>query len=182
MNHLGIHTLLEVESRAKVLLRYVNSIRPDETDALTYLKKSFTEILPLLQLHMDEIPTLQQHWDSFFESATRRLDNPDFNYAKDTENFKRLFNHREGVVVNTCHGIKGDEFHTVIAFGLLYGYLPNWNEEDKKEAAMRLLYVICSRSKVHLHLIAEKGRSTTNGNPYRTTDLLRELVYDYDVI
>jgi DNA helicase-2/ATP-dependent DNA helicase PcrA len=35
-----------------------------------------------------------------------------------------MFKHEEGVVVNTCHGIKGEEFDTVIAFGLLHGKIP----------------------------------------------------------
>lgn len=50
--------------------------------------------------------------------SRKRLANPEFDYAKDIASFRRLFSHTSGVVVNTCHGIKGEEFHTVIAFGL----------------------------------------------------------------
>ena len=90
-----------------------------------------------------------------------------------------MFKHEEGVVVNTCHGIKGEEFDTVIAFGLLHGKLPNWNETGHR-AAEKLLYVICSRAKRELHLISETGRVTNSGRAYNPTSQLSSLEYDYD--
>lgn len=45
----------------------------------------------------------------------------------DVESFKQCFKEKEGVVINTFHGVKGEEYTTVIAFGLLYGYVPHWN-------------------------------------------------------
>ena len=57
-------------------------------------------------------------------------------------------------------------YQTVIAFGLLRGYIPNWeviisgDPGIANDRASKLLYVICSRAKVSLHLIAESGRLT----------------------
>lgn len=88
--------------------------------------------------------------------------------------------------MSTCHGVKGEEYDTVICFGALKGYIPNWQVviHDTDLAAYtqaaKLLYVVCSRAKRHLHLISEAGRSTKRGFPYETTQQLDELVYDYD--
>src|SRR5260370_19237939 len=40
---------------------------------------------------------------------------------RSTDSFGRLFSHPAGVVVSTCHEVKGEEYDTVIAFGLLRG-------------------------------------------------------------
>lgn len=50
----------------------------------------------------------------------------------DVESFKQCFKEKEGVVINTFHGVKGEEYTTVIAFGLLYGYVPHWNIINNK--------------------------------------------------
>jgi DNA helicase-2/ATP-dependent DNA helicase PcrA len=180
LESVGIHLLPDTEKKSKTLLKLINSISSDKEDGLAYLEDCFKSLLLLLTINIDDHPTLRLHWEYFFEGSKKRLSNPEFDYAKDITSFRRLFSHNSGVVVNTCHGIKGEEFHTVIAFGLLHGYLPNWNEDDKIDAARKLLYVICSRSKKHLHLISESGRNTRSGNPYRTTGQLRDLNYAYD--
>ncbi|MDR2065734.1 MAG: ATP-binding domain-containing protein [Prevotellaceae bacterium] len=81
-----------------------------------------------------------------------------------------------GQTLNTCHGIKGEEFHTVIAFGLLDGLVPHWSDPDKITASRKLLYVICSRAKKHLHLISERNRP----NKREITEHLRLYNYSYD--
>jgi DNA helicase II / ATP-dependent DNA helicase PcrA len=74
----------------------------------------------------------------------------------------------------------------VIAFGLLRGYVPHWstiingNERDASERESKLLYVICSRAKRRLHLIAESGRTTNSGRPYETANLLKRIGFGFD--
>ena len=177
---LGIEILLESDRKSKALLKIINSISSEKEDGLAYLEECFKAFLAKLNIEIEMFPTLKLHWEYFFESSKQRLEKPEFDYAKDITSFKRLFSHASGVVVNTCHGIKGEEFHTVIAFGLLHGYIPNWNEEDAINASRKLLYVICSRSKKNLHLIAESGRTTRSGRPYSVTKHLRDLIYSYD--
>ena len=80
--------------------------------------------------------------------------------------------------MNTIHGVKGEEYNTVIAFGLLHGYVPNWNDIIRKSdcgrsASMKLLYVLCSRAKENLYLISESGRTTKSNNPYESN---KELI------
>ena len=102
------------------------------------------------------------------------------------ESFKKIFSYPSGVVVNTCHGVKGEEFDTVIAFGLLKGYVPHWSviingtEDEKRQRESKLLYVVASRAKRQLHLVAESGRQTQSGKPYQTSRLLTKVKFDYD--
>ncbi|MGR5962012.1 3'-5' exonuclease [Bacillus paranthracis] len=96
----------------------------------------------------------------FFSGIKRRYEKSDFkDIPKDITYIKKMFNSRDGIVVNTCQGIKGEEFHTVIAFGLLRGYIPHWSAiyNQVEEEANKLLYVIASRAKENLFLFAERG-------------------------
>lgn len=57
------------------------------------------------------------------------------------------FSTKDGITISTNHGIKGAEFDTVIAFGLLEDYVPHFSESNKEESAKRILYVIASRAR-----------------------------------
>jgi superfamily I DNA/RNA helicase len=101
------------------------------------------------------------------------------------DGFMNIFSERTGIVVSSCHGLKGEEFEVVIAFGLLNGYIPHWDlviasKDAAKISAGRLLYVIGSRAKNRLHLIAERGRVTKRNNPYQTTPLLQDIIFEYN--
>jgi superfamily I DNA/RNA helicase len=180
LNNMEIPVFNHIEKKSKFLLRTINSISSSKEDGLSYLEECFQQLLQILNIRVDEHPTLKQHWEYFFEGTKKRLEKPEFDYAKDINSFKRLFRQHAGVVINTCHGIKGEEFHTVIAFGLLHGFIPNWNETDLDSASRKLLYVICSRAKKHLHLVSERGRTTRSGNLYQTNGHLQRYIYDYD--
>ena len=96
------------------------------------------------------------------------------------ENLKKMFRHPSGVVVNSCHGSKGEEYEVVICFGLLRGYIPHWkrifaDEVDARLEARRILYVIASRAKKCVHLFSEDGHTTKSGNQYEPTRELLEF-------
>ncbi|MCG3165633.1 MAG: ATP-dependent DNA helicase Rep [Bacteroidia bacterium] len=180
LDGIGVHLFPDDERRTRSLLKSLNAIKSDRVNGLEFLHECFSKACENLKIKVEENEYLKLHWDSFFEGAKKRLENREFDYATDVKSFKRLFSHNSGVVVNTCHGIKGEEFQTVIAFGLLHGYIPNWNEEDAQSTAKKLLYVICSRAKNNLYLISETGRTTQRGRPYATTGHLQTLSYTYD--
>jgi DNA helicase II / ATP-dependent DNA helicase PcrA len=179
MDAIGVRVLDQYERKPRQLLKIINSIESDKITGLEYLEECFEKLLNILQIDKDENPYLNQHWTYFFEGSRKRLSNSDFEYATDLLSYKRAFSHSTGVVVNTCHGIKGEEFHTVISFGLLHGYVPNRNDPDP-EAARKMLYVISSRAKKHLHLISETGHTTQWGNPYTATGRLLSVEYEYN--
>ena len=66
--------------------------------------------------------------------------------------FRKVFQQKKGITISTNHGVKGAEFDTVIAFGLLDGYVPHFSESNKEESAKRILYVIASRARKNLYL------------------------------
>jgi superfamily I DNA/RNA helicase len=166
----------------RALLRLINSIKSSAEDGLVFLDEVFGRLLTILGLSVDTFSQLSENKDLFFENARVRLDRDDV--PSDTISFRKLFKHSNGVVINTCHGVKGEEFDTVIAFGLLRGYIPNWatiNQSNAEDRASKLLYVICSRARKNLHLIAESGRFTQrNHYPYGTTRHLDDLEFEYD--
>ena len=174
LNSFGVMLFEENDFKSKKILKIINSISSKETEGLVYLEDCFIQLLSIIEINKDQNEYLKAHWDSFFTGAKKRLENLDFNLSHDIDSFRKMFRHEEGVVVNTCHGIKGEEFNTVIAFGLLHGILPNKNDKTPL-AAEKLLYVICSRAKSELHLISEKGRKTNI-----PTSQLSAVKYSYD--
>ncbi len=170
----------------KRFLRLINSISSGEPNGLNYLKEVFTSLMNNLDVKHLANEYLSNHMDSFFESAKKIMDSSDYQgIPTDINAFRRMFKRRNGVVVNTCHGVKGEEFDVVISFGNLQGMIPNWqlindSEENDELHAKKLLYVVSSRSKKYLHLISETGRTTQRLSPYNPTTVLAKIDYDYD--
>ena len=179
MKSIGIISIEDEKTNSKYLLKSINSITSEENEGLEYLKDCFLKLFTILEIEKENNEFLILHWQTFFDGAKLRLAKPEFNLASDIDSFKRMFKHESGVVVNTCHGIKGEEFDTVIAFGLLHGILPNKNDDSDK-TANKLLYVICSRAKSELHLISELRTKNRRGDEfYEPTNQLYDVEYDY---
>lgn len=87
--------------------------------------------------------------------------------------FERTLRSKQGVVISTIHGVKGEEYGTIIAYGLLEGYIPHFKSIFEKgdsfarQESMNLLFVSCSRAKEKLFLIAENGHKTKRGDEYK---------------
>jgi DNA helicase II / ATP-dependent DNA helicase PcrA len=175
-------------STPRQLLRFVNSTQPEAEDGLDYLRLGFEALIDELGLDFASSARLASAHSTFFEQAEAALQEFADDALRDAESFRKLFRHPAGVVINTCHGVKGEEYDTVIAFGLLRGYVPNWGEiidqppELGECRASRLLFVIGSRAKRQLHLIAESGRLTARGREYETTHELAAVEFDFDPV
>lgn len=172
---------------ARKLLRMTNSIKSGESEGIAYLKDAFQQLMLKLQLNLETYSSLFEPWQSFFEKAHDRLSNPDHNIQSDILSLKKMFKRPGGVVVTSCHSIKGEEYETVICYGILKGYIPNWksiidDDIDEDVEARRLLYVIISRAKKHLQLISEYGRRTKNGNLYETNMNIENVNCEYDIL
>jgi superfamily I DNA/RNA helicase len=167
------------------ILKLINSITSSETEGKEYLNDCFDKFLAAINVQFDKYPILVENRNQYFKIIDQRLSDPDFKIPSDIESFKSFYRERNGVVINTCVGIKGEEFETVIAFGLLNGYIPHWNEiysGNATDAANKLLYVICSRAKRKLHLLSELGRETKRGTPLEITPKMEEYEFEYDDI
>jgi len=172
---------------ARKLLRMTNSIKSGKSESIAYLKDAFQQLMLKLKLNLETYSSLFEPWQSFFEKAHDRLSNPDCNIQSDILSLKKMFKRPGGVVVTSCHSIKGEEYKTVICYGILKGYIPNWksiidDDIDEDVEARRLLYVIISRAKNNLHLISEFGRKTKRGNPYDTNMNIENVYCEYDTL
>lgn len=169
----------------KALLRHCNSLAITETDGLAYLSAAFDAIFKRIGIDFRLNPMLLEHYEAFFESSTARIERLKQDGAEfigDIENFRKVFEVRTGITVSTIHGVKGTEFDAVIAYALLEGMVPHFSDPDGQDSANRLLYVICSRARKNLHLIAEQGRFNGIGEEYVATTKLSECEFIYDAV
>jgi superfamily I DNA/RNA helicase len=170
--------LHDIHNRKRYLLRVINHFKSKEINSLNYINECLSYFIQKFSLPVDDSPELLGRRDIFDAVIKAELSKEEFDYATEISVLKRIFNTKSGVVVSTCHGVKGEEYDTVIAFGLLDGYIPNWNDADKK-ASHKLLYVMCSRAKNHLYLISEKGHRLKYGER-APTPVLVAVQYNYD--
>jgi superfamily I DNA/RNA helicase len=180
-----IHNITGMQKvTASNLLKIVNRSDSKEADGLAYLVEVIEAFFEILKIPVEQHTSLTALRESFFQGVKQRHTDDDF--PRDVLSMRSLFKQKNGVVINTCHGLKGEEFDTVIGFGLLHGYVPNWRDIDKYNPtkgineSKKLLYVIASRAKNKLFLFAEKGRTTQGGKPYMPNLNLAEVKWDYD--
>ncbi|HDX9674323.1 TPA: ATP-dependent helicase [Bacillus cereus] len=187
LNHFTHHSMETNGQNCRKLLKILNSSRSNEEQGIFFLKQSFHSFLNKLSIDLEIYPVLMDQQDSFFNSINERYASDEFaGIPSDVAYFQGMFKPSKGIVINTCHGVKGEEFETVIAFGLLRGYIPHWNsiinQEDfvEEDASKKLLYVIGSRSKRNLHLFAETGRLTQRKKRYEINRQLNNVAFAYD--
>lgn len=173
----------------RVLLRECNSIKREvnSDDGLKYLLQCFNLVCLKLNIELDHNPFLKEHLDSFIEATNFRLGKlrkEKVLGAEKLDFFIRCINPAKGITIATCHGVKGAEFDTVIAYSLLHDYIPHAKDKDGDVNSKKLLYVIASRAKKNLHLISEAGRfRKSNKKEYLPTQHLIDYRYDgYDTI
>lgn len=167
----------------RLLLRECNTIAIPETDGITYLDRAFNALFGLLNIDLDSFPQLVEHREAFFRSSQARIEKlqkAGASYIGDVAFFRKVFRERTGITVSTIHGVKGAEFDVVIAFGLLEGMVPHFSEVDGVKAASKLLYVVGSRARKHLHLISENARPLGRHRHYSATKVLGACAFDYD--
>jgi DNA helicase-2/ATP-dependent DNA helicase PcrA len=170
----------------KKLLKVINSFHSNTAVGTEYLKEFFEFFLDELDIDLAHDILLKEQFDLFFEKATSNIENNNGQYEDTVVALKSFFQESTGIVVNSCHGVKGEEYKAVIAFGLLKGFVPHWNDIINKptqvgqNAESKMLYVIASRAKEKLFLFSEYGRRTQGGNPYETSNMLSRYKYHYD--
>jgi superfamily I DNA/RNA helicase len=171
----------------KQFLRICNSISINENEGLKYLKNFFDEICNHLSISLDDYDMLYEHYTAFFESSRSRIDrlikegNP---CIGEIESFRKVFKQKDGITVSTIHGVKGEEYDTMIGFALLDDYVPHFNDKNGEANAKKLLYVLASRARKNLHIISEYGRGVNRNNPggKSPTPHLLEYKYQYSKV
>lgn len=168
------------------LLKAINSAPKTLSDGLIFFDCAVHHIFRSMGISISDEDKLQNTYLAFVERAKQRILRN--NIPSSYDDFCKCYKERDGIVINTIHGIKGEEYEIVIAFGLLTGYLPNWEyiinpikQNVRREETLKLLYVLCSRAKKELYLFSENGRKTSKGSSYNPTDELRSVNFDFDI-
>ena len=148
------------------ILKVINSSKKYNEDGILTLQECIKNLFEKCHINFKQEEKLEQKLSEFLENTNDRISR--YKLSITLESIEKSFKIKRGVVINTFHGVKGEEYKVVIAAGLLNGYIPNWhiiinkplvrNIETKK-----LLYVICSRAKQKLYLFSEQGRTTQKG-------------------
>lgn len=164
------------------LLKIINSvIKPADANGIEVYKNVIKKIMTSLKIDLSNEETLNSCYEQFLEQTIDRVDK--YSLSVTCCDLTNLFEERHGIVINSIHGVKGEEYNTVIAFSLLNGIIPHWdniiNKGDRKINAFKLLYVLGSRAKENLYLISEKGRTTRTGNLYTPTDEVVSINWEY---
>lgn len=166
------------------VLKVINSIYPTNENGIAYLQEAISKFLVGIGIELSIEASLYKAYEDFMERIKDRVKNN--HLSTDIDIFRQCFKEKEGVVINTFHGVKGEEYTTVIAFGILKGYIPHWDIiinkpiDYQKNETKKLLYVVCSRAKKNLFLFSEQGRTTQKGAPLLSTDEILEIDYEYD--
>ncbi|MCP1297614.1 ATP-dependent helicase [Chryseobacterium sp. S0630] len=166
----------------KLLLKICNSIEIDENNGLAYLRFFFDEICNKLAIQLDNYSLLKEHYISFFESSEQRINKlirEGHTFIGDIDNFRKVFKQKEGITVSTIHGVKGEEYDTMIGFALLDDYVPHFSDQNKLESSKKLLYVLASRARKNLHIISERERAVDYRNPHGKAPTPYLLTYDF---
>lgn len=97
-------------------LKWINSIKPRQKEGVLYLKQAFKDFFNKLEIDFTHNQTLHDQWETFFNGIKRRYETEYFADVPNTiDYFRDMFKPSSGVVINTCHGVKGEEYETVIA-------------------------------------------------------------------
>ncbi|MEX0813165.1 MAG: ATP-dependent helicase [Chitinophagales bacterium] len=171
----------------KSFLRFTNGIDIKKTGGLEYLDEAFQNVSNYLGVEIGRNKFLSEHYEAFFsssESRIKRLQKEGLEYIGHIDTFRKVFKQKQGITISTIHGVKGTEFDVVIGFGLLDSWIPHFTDANGDQNAQKMLYVLTSRAKKHLHLISEKGRKISRYNPFGLTPtphLIRNT-HKYDII
>ena len=125
-----------------------------------------------MSIDLNKCASLKKEFEAFFERIHLRLDNKNYQLTDNLTDFRKMFMDKKGVVINTIHGVKGEEYDVVIAFGLLKSKIPFLHTpvEIRDNVANRLLYVMASRCKKDLIMFSESGRTFKNGYHYQVDE------------
>ena len=164
-------------------LKIINSVLKEDEEGVLVFEKAVSELLKAFDTDLEKVPDLKKTYDEFLKKVQYRIEN--FSLPHTYSDLCHYFKEREGIVMTSIHGIKGEEYHTVIAFDLLNFHLPHnkyYFEEKvhRTNDTNKLLYVLCSRAKKNLYLFSERGRKTNRGYPLTPTDELKAVDFEYD--
>jgi Superfamily I DNA and RNA helicases len=164
------------------ILSAISHCRTLDVDGILCLKATVEWVFALMKIDVNGEKALSNLIERLFEKIDSRVKRYDL--PTDYDSISKYFRDKQGIVISTIHGVKGEEYTTVIALSLLNGNLPHWDyiiqpekKPLRKAETLKLLYVLCSRARKNLHLFSETGRKTKSGSEYMPTDELSLIAH-----
>lgn len=167
------------------IIDFLNLIKKSQTtDSIgtEFLKNSLLTLFGFLGLReLFEAETLL-----FIEGTKERVEKYKEQGLEDEKiYFEQSLRSKTGIVISTCHGIKGEEYAIVIAFAILEGYIPHWNDiinykQYARQRSNKLLFVVFSRAKEKLFIFAENDRRTQKRNLMVINEDLKRVKAQYE--
>lgn len=181
--HMDFGVLIPDSVDNYLVLKAINSTQINQKDGISAIKIAVGNLWYVLKIDMKTYPSLKSTYQDFFDKIDNRI--KQFNLSFDYTSIEKCFKKRNGIVINTIHGVKGEEYTTMIGFSLLHGVIPNWKiarEFVCHDETCKLLYVMCSRAKKNLYLFSESGWFTRgcNPKPYIATKELQMCDFKYN--
>lgn len=98
------------------VLSAVNCCRHIDADGIICLSVAIQKVFALLNICVSKESSLSELKASFFDEICSRVKR--YSLATDFESISKYFGDKNAVVISTLHGVKGEEYTTVIAAGL----------------------------------------------------------------
>ena len=100
------------------LLEAINSVELFlNADGIECYIEIVAKVMNSLKICLQSEKTLNNCYEQFIRKSKDRIKN--HNLSVSCEDLRKCFEEKNGIVINTIHGIKGEEYNSVIAFGLL---------------------------------------------------------------
>jgi DNA helicase-2/ATP-dependent DNA helicase PcrA len=133
-------------------------MQPNTNDEIKYFGIVVESIFSACNICELSYPSIYEAYNNFIDKVKERSKR--YLLSSELSLFFKTFKEKSGVVITSCHKIKGEEYNTVIVFGILQGKIPHWeaifsNSISDIDETKKMLYVIASRAKKQLYLIAE---------------------------
>jgi len=182
--HMDFGVLMPNYADNYLVLRAINATQANQADGISTIKMAVKNLWHSLKISIEDYPLLKSTYRDFVDKIVSRI--KQFDLSFDYVSMEKCFMERKGIVINTIHGVKGEEYTTMIGFSLLHGVIPNWKitrETICHDETCKLLYVMCSRAKKNLYLFSESGYFTRgyNPKPYTATNELKMCDFNYDI-
>lgn len=141
------------------LLSVINRVDTTRYNGIDIYKVAVNNVFCSINVKLQDYNELYQVYELFLDKTNERIKN--YKLSTDFEDICSFFGEKYGVVINTIHGVKGEEYTTVIGFCLLNGIIPHWDYIYKEELkplrhneTNKLLYVLMSRAKkIYIFLV-----------------------------
>ena len=164
----------------KSIIKAINSLSLSfDVEIQVFVDDLIEGFCGILNLDIASVSAASDAKQVLIDSIINRVS--EYEIVNNASGLQEYYRDRNGISISTYHQTKGEEYELVIAYGMLKGKLPHWNDIYKggdqvaDYVARRLLYVICSRAKRYLYLISEQGHSTKRGDALIPTEQLTKF-------